>query len=66
MQEETKAYLGHIICTRRWGPEKELNLQFEMMTVIVFKDYWKKYWKNSTQGQFQGEKKEEKNSEGWG
>ena len=28
-----------------------------MMTVIVFKDYWKNYWKNSTQGQFWGEKK---------
>ena len=27
-----------------------------MMTVIVFKDYWK----NSTQGQFWGENKEEK------
>ena len=26
-----------------------------MMTVIVFKDYWKNYWK-STQGQFWGEK----------
>ena len=37
-----------------------------MMTVIVFKDYWKNYWKNSTQGQFWGGKKEEKNSEGWG
>ena len=31
-----------------------------MMTVIVFKDYWKNYWKNSTQGQFWVGKKKRK------